>query len=304
MANLNYNHLRYFWDVAREGNLTRAAERLAVSPSALSTQIRTLEERLGHPLFERIGRQLILTEAGRIALDHADAIFAVGDDLLATLRAETGRRRVLRVGALATLSRNFQIEFLRPCLGRADVEIVLTSGSLSELEGLLRRLDLDVVLCNQPPQGAGADGIVVTRLAQQTISLFAAPSLDYPASLAQEVLLGQPVILPTGASSIRLEFDALCRRLNVAPTIVAEVDDMAMLRLMAREAIGLAPLPAIVVRDELQAGTLREVVALPSISETFFALTVERQFPNRAVDELIIAASHRLTSQAPAQDAS
>lgn len=290
MNTLNYNHLRYFWEVAREGNLTRAAERLAVSQSALSTQIRTLEERLGHPLFERAGRQLILTEAGRIALDHANAIFAVGDDLLATLRSETGRRRLLRVGALATLSRNFQIEFLRPCLGRPDLEVILTSGSLPELEGLLRRLDLDVVLCNELPQAATA-GITVHRLAQQTVSLFAAPALQCTATAACEALTQWPVVLPTAASSIRTAFDALCRRLEVKPIIVTEVDDMAMLRLMAREAIGLAPLPAIVVRDELQAGALREVVPLPSISETFIALTVERRFPNRVVDELILAAS-------------
>lgn len=285
MSGLNYNHLRYFREVAREGNLTRAAERLAVSQSALSTQIRTLEDRLGHPLFERLGRQLVLTEAGRIALDHANAIFSMGDDLVATLKVGAGRRRLLRVGALATLSRNFQIEFLRPCLGRPDLEIVLTSGSLADLEAMLRRLDLDVVLCNQPPLDAG--GMTVHRLAQQTISLVASPALDCPSSSIREALLARPVILPTGASNIRNEFDALCRRLDVLPSIVAEVDDMAMLRLMAREAIGLAPLPAIVVRDELQAGTLREVVALPSIHETFFALTVERQFPNRVVDELI-----------------
>lgn len=293
MAALNYNHLRYFWEVAREGNLTRAATRLAVSQSALSTQIKTLEERLGHPLFERLGRQLVLTEAGRLTLDHANAIFAVGEDLVATLKAGTGQRRLLKVGALATLSRNFQIEFLRPCLGRPDLEIVLSSGSLEELEGRLRRLDLDVVLCNQPPRGAEAIGIVAHRLAEQTISLMAAPQLGCQASSPREALIAHPVILPTGETSIRAEFDALCRRIGVTPSIVAEVDDMAMLRLMAREAIGLAPLPAIVVRDELQAGTLAEIVPLDGISETFFALTVERQFPNRVVDELIAAAGQR-----------
>lgn len=291
MAPLNYNHLRYFREVAREGNLTRAAERLAVSQSALSTQIRTLEERLGHALFERIGRQLVLTEAGRMALDHADAIFAVGDDLIATLKAGTGKRRLLKIGALATLSRNFQIEFLRPCLGRPDIEIVLTSGSLGELQGALKQLDLDVVLCNQPPQGADAEGVIAQRLAEQTISLMAAPQLKCRATTPREALLSHPVILPTGETGIRAEFDALCQRIGVTPTIVAEVDDMAMLRLMAREAIGLAPLPAIVVRDELQAGTLSEVVALPEISERFYALTMPRQFPNPVVGELIKAAA-------------
>lgn len=224
---------------------------------------------------------------------HANAIFATGEDLLETLRAGAGRRRHLRVGALATLSRNFQIEFLRPCLGRSDLEIILTSGSLSELEGMLRQLELDIVLCNTPPSGADAKGLVVHRLAEQPISLFGAPCYAVHPGSARDVLERHPVVLPTGANGIRAEFDALCRRLKVRPTIVAEVDDMAMLRLMAREALGVAPLPAIVVRDELQAGTLLQLFPLPSISETFFALTVARQFPNSLVEELILAASNR-----------
>lgn len=291
MYTLNFHHLRYFMEVAREGNLTRAARRLSVSQSALSTQIQLLEARLGHPLFERLGRRLVLTEAGRVALDHAQAIFDMGEDLMTTLRVGSGRRQVLRVGALATLSRNFQIDFLRPCLGRADLEVVLTSGSLLELTAMLRRLDLDVVLCNAAPGTGYADGLLAHRLARQPISLFAATTLDCRATTPAEALGSHGVILPTGASSIRAEFDALCARFDIVPLVVAEVDDMAMLRLMAREAIGLAPLPAIVVRDELDAGTLREVVQLPGIEETFYALTFQRQFQSPVVEELIAAAS-------------
>ena len=111
---LNYNHLRYFWAVAHNGNLTRTAEQLHVSQSALSLQIKKLEEQLGHDLFERRGKQLLLTEAGRLVLDHADVIFASGDELLSTLKGEGAAHEVLRVGALSTLSRNFQIEVLGP----------------------------------------------------------------------------------------------------------------------------------------------------------------------------------------------
>lgn len=292
MQILNFRHLWYFRQVAREGNLTRAARALAVSQSALSTQIQTLEARLGHPLFERVGRRLVLTEAGRLALDHADAIFELGDDLLSTLRVGSGRRQVLRVGALATLSRNFQIDFLRPCLGRENLEVVLISGSLVELTGLLRRLELDVVLCNAAPGTGYADGLVAHRLARQPIGLFGAAALQSRASTPGEALAQHGVILPTGASSIRAEFDALCARLGIVPSVVAEVDDMAMLRLMAREGIGLAPLPAIVVRDELEAGTLREVVRLPGIEEAFYAMTFNRQFQSPVAEELIAAASN------------
>ena len=118
MNRLNLRHLGYFRAVAHEGNLTRAAEKLGLSQSALSVQIRALEERLGHALFERTKRTLVLTEAGRIALDHADAISATGEELLATLKGDTTARATLRIGALATLSRNFQLAFLQPLLDR------------------------------------------------------------------------------------------------------------------------------------------------------------------------------------------
>ncbi|MEJ1939295.1 LysR family transcriptional regulator, partial [Nostoc sp. NIES-2111] len=95
MAQLNYHHLRYFWAIAVEGTLTGAAQRLNVSQSALSTQLRTLEEQLGHPLFERVGKRLVLTEAGRIALDHAQSIFRIGDELLATLRGRGPQSRAM-----------------------------------------------------------------------------------------------------------------------------------------------------------------------------------------------------------------
>jgi DNA-binding MarR family transcriptional regulator len=118
MNGLNFHHLRYFHTVAHEGNLTRAAERLNVSQSSVSTQIRQLEERLGQPLFERRGRSLFLTEAGRIALDHADSIFAAGEELLNTLgERPSGRRQVLRVDRLRPSRETSRSAFCVRCSG-------------------------------------------------------------------------------------------------------------------------------------------------------------------------------------------
>lgn len=158
MTELNYHHLRYFWAVAHDGNLTRTAERLNMSQSALSAQIKQLEARIGQALFERRGRALHLTEAGRIALDHADTIFAAGEELLDTLRETARPARALRVGALSTLSRNFQLSFLAPVLGRPDVEVILRSGSAVELYAALDALNLDVLLANTPPRGTRSAG--------------------------------------------------------------------------------------------------------------------------------------------------
>jgi len=287
MATINYNHLRYFWAVAHEGSLTRTAEHLHVSQSAVSVQIRKLEERLGHPLFERRGRELHLTEAGRITLDHADAIFATGDELVATLEQSGGTRQALRVGALATLSRNFQIGFLRPVLGRPDVEVILRSGGAGELMQALESLQLDIVLVNQAPPADAVTPFVTHRVAEQPLSLVGtADTVDTGMEIA-DLLRGHAVILPTPENNLRVAFDALVDRLGIRPRIAAEIDDMAMIRLMAREGLGLALVPAIVIKDELASGMLVEAARVPDLTETFYAVTVARRFPNPLVRELL-----------------
>lgn len=288
---LNYHHLRYFWAVAHDGNLTRTAQRLNLSQSALSVQIKQLEERLGHDLFDRRGRQLHLTEAGRITLDHADAIFSAGQELVATLQGEGQTRQALRLGALATLSRNFQLQFLQPILARTDVEVILRSGSPTELLEGLGTLNLDIVLMNREPPGDSLAPYVVHRVAEQAIGLVGTPARLDPNKPLTDLLRDQPMILPTPENTLRAAFDALANRLAIRPQIVAEVDDMAMMRLLAREDIGLALVPPIVVRDELASGRLVEAKEHPQITETFYAVTLDRRFPNPLVGELLAAAN-------------
>ncbi len=287
MAALNYSHLRYFHAVAHDGNLTRTAERLNVSQSALSVQIKTLEERLGHPLFERRGRRLELTEAGRIALDHADAIFARGEDLLSEL-AQSGRaRQAVRVGAAATLSRNFQIGFVAPLIGRKDVDVILRSGSPAELSAALDRLALDVMLTNQPPPQDAVTDHVAHRISEDAVSLVGRKERVRKGVSIPHLLETQPLILPGVETSIRMGFDAFVSREGLRPEIAAEVDDMAMMRLLVRRDAGLAVLPPIVVRDELDSGMIVDAGSLPEITETFYAVTLKRRFPNPLVATLI-----------------
>ena len=288
MRELNYHHLRYFRTVAHEGNLTRAADRLNVSQSAVSAQIRQLEDSLSQQLFERRGRSLSLTEAGRIALDYADSIFATGEELVNTLGDRPqGQRQVLRVGSLATLSRNFQIGFLRPLLGRNDVEIVIRSGGLGDLLKLLEAHRLDVVLANTSPPRDAATPWISHAIAEQPVSLIGTPErADSTASIGI-LLAREPLILPTVESSIRSGIDALFDRMDIRPHIAAEVDDMAMIRLLAREGVGLAVVPPIVVKDELKSGMLVEVKLFPQLSEIFYAVTLTRRFPNPLLGELL-----------------
>ena len=282
MGRLNYHHLRYFREVARSDTLTEAAARLNLSQSALSLQIKTLEDALGHPLFDRVGRRLELTEAGRIALDHADRIFGAGAELVAALAGQ-GRAQPLAVGAQSTLSRNFQMRFLAPAL-EAGVALRLASGAEAGLIAQLRALALDVVLFTAPPKGAEAEGLVAARLAAQPVGLHGAPH-KVRGSLA-EILAREAVILPT-ESPIRVGFDALAARLGITPRIAAEVDDMAMVRLLARAGAGLAVAPAIVLADEIASGRLASAPHDLGIEEAFYALTVPRSFPHPALAGLI-----------------
>ncbi|MFP1632495.1 LysR family transcriptional regulator [Zhengella sp. ZM62] len=289
MSIINLHHLRLFRAVARDGTLTGAARALNISQSAVSTQIKALEASLGHDLFERAGRNLVLTEAGRIALDHAEEIFRAAEDLAATLKAAGTRRQVLRIGALATLSRNFQIAFLEPVLGRADVEVVLRSGAQPDLLRALEAMAVDVVLTNLVPARDSVSPYLVHKLSEQPVSLIAVPDPDLADRTVRQLLEARSLILPTPESALRASFDALVARLGVVPRLAAEADDMAMLRLLARTGAGLAVIPPIVVRDELSAGTLVEYARLDGITENFCAVTLQRRFANPLVAEALAA---------------
>jgi LysR family transcriptional activator of nhaA len=285
MSQLNYHHLRYFHEVATEGHLGRASERLNVSQSALSIQIKQLEERIGHALFDRVGRRLVLTEAGRIALDHADRIFSAGDDLLAVLEQSGTVRPPLRVGALSTLSRNFQLSFLRPLLASADCGVVLKSGGMGTLLGELETLALDVVLTTEAPATQSGTRFAAQKITEQPVGLHGHPDRMRHDSLA-DLLRNEPLILPT-ESVIRTGFENLLLKLAVTPRIAAEVDDMAMVRLLAREGAGLAVAPSVVLADEIAAGTVATAPYDLGIAEPFYAVTVPRKFPHPALRELL-----------------
>jgi LysR family transcriptional activator of nhaA len=279
MARLNYHHLHSFWAVAKEGHLTRAARRLHVSQSALSTQIRQLEQQFGQPLFGRVGRTLELTEAGRLALAYAETIFTSGNELQALLRdGRREQRQVLRVGAVATLSRNFQENFVKPLLGRDDVALVLQSGGLQELLARLRVHSLDVVLSNRRVVAGADEPWRCRRIARQPVSLVGQPRrrrkpFRFPEELAEVTLL-----LPGPDNDIRTGFDLLCEQRGLRCRLRAEVDDMALLRLLARDSDSVALLPSVVVQDELRSGRLAEYCVVPDLYENFYAVTVQRHF--------------------------
>jgi LysR family transcriptional activator of nhaA len=287
MPHLNYHHLRYFWTIAREGSVSRAARHLNVSPSALSVQLKALEAQLGQQLFERRGKTLHLTEAGRIALEYANGVFQSGHELLETLTGLASGRQVLRVGAVATLSRNFQIGLLRPLLKRQNVEIVIHSGVFADLLNALDGHKLDLVLANQPAPTNADSAFFNTLLAEQPVSLVGRKTGKRSRLCFPDDVRSAPLVLPGRGSSVRSAFDALLARAGIHPIILAEVDDMAMLRLVGRESPGLTLVPPVVVVDELKSGVLIERCRVPGLHEQFFAISRERKFASPLATELL-----------------
>lgn len=288
MAFLNYHHLRYFRAIAHGGSLTKASKQLGLSQSSMSVQLKSLEESFGQPLFDRQHKSLVLTEAGRIALQYADSIFKSGEELMDVMQNRTSRTRgLLRVGAVANLSRNFQLNFLYPLIGRQDVELIIHSGSLRELLNQLQAHMLDVVLSNTAVKRDADAGWHCHLLDEQPVSLVSRKKRSRKPFRFPDELAETPVVLPSLESSIRTAFDLLMDQAGVRPTIAAEVDDMAMLRLMARESPGVTLVPPVVVKDELESGELVERYKIPQIKESFFAITQSRRFPNPLLRELM-----------------
>ena len=286
MSQLNFHHLRYFWSVAKEGNLTRAARQLHVSQSALSAQIKQLEVDLGQQLFYRTGRTLSLTEAGQLALDYAEGIFAAGNEMVEVLReGRQEERQILRIGAVATASRNFQENFIRPVLDRDDVVLVLVSGSLPELLARLRVHSIDLVLCNQRVHATASDPWRCRRIARQPVSLVGRPSsapFCFPDDLARV-----PLLLPGRDNEMRTAFDLRCEQLGIRYRARAEVDDMALLRLLARDSGGVALMPTVVAQDELASGRLVELAVVPDLYENFYGVTVQRRYEPPLIGQLL-----------------
>jgi len=222
-------------------------------------------------------------------MSYADTIFRSGEDMMATLQNRGGRyRSVLRVGAVSTLSKNFQITFLREALDDQELEVIVHAASFRELINQLKGHTLDIVLSNSAVPRE-TDPSTITRLVdEQPVSLIGPRDFKTEGSFRfPDSLQGAPLALPSRESNLRSSFDIMMEQAGVAPLIAVEANDMAMLRLIAKETRTITLVPPIVVQDELESGELQELCRVPTLRETFYAITTERRFPNPYVSRLL-----------------
>jgi len=292
---LNFHHLRHFWMIARHHSVTRAAEALNISQSTLSEQLGELEDWLGQPLFDRRGRSLHLTDAGRIALEHAETIFETGRELLARFRQKgPDTSRVLRIGAVGPLSKNLQFDFIQPLLADARTQLVIVAGPLDELVRQLQEHRLDLVLSNFPLRADHARNVFNHVLGEVPVFLVGGRGIKLRRLRFPQGLAGVPLFLPSHQSHVRIDFDSLLADAGVEPLVRAEVDDMALLRLLALSGEGLALVSKIVVERDLAAHEIKFAQRVPGLVERYFALTARKRFENASIGEVVSAFRARL----------
>ena len=289
---LNYHHLLYFWVVAREGSIAAATRTLHLTQPTISAQLRLLERSLGEKLFEKSGRSLVLTEAGRIALRYADEIFALGRELRNTLRDRpTGGPVRFTVGIADVVPKLVAYRVLRPAFEHAaGVEMVCREASMDRLLLLLAQHEVDLVLADAPASGAPLRAYN-HLLGESGTTLFATPALaaalrkQFPKSMH-----GAPMLLPGAATQIRRALELWLDGSGIEPRRVGEFDDLALMSAFGRAGTGIFPGPTAIEREIESEYNVRVIGRLPEVRERYYAISAERKIKNPIVSAITSAA--------------
>ncbi|MFC5302367.1 transcriptional activator NhaR [Azospira restricta] len=290
MPELNYKHLHYFWVVAKEGGVSRAADKLGVAAQTISGQLAMLERSLGVALLAPAGRGLTLTEAGRTALSYADRIFSLGEQMLEALEANAGAGALrLTVGILDALPKLAAHRLLQPVMALGKpLRLVCYEGELDELMSDLALHRLDVVLSDRPVASSGSLRVFSHALGEYAVSFYAAPALAaqyaprFPASLA-----GAPLLLPTRTNALRGRLEHWFEANELRPTIVGEFEDAALMDTFGRHGLGLFPALSMLGPEiAAQFGAL-PVGELDGVREQVFAISGERRIRHPGVEAML-----------------
>lgn len=298
---MNYHHLHYFWRIAREGSLSRAARALRLTHSTLSTQLKALEEFLGAPLFERQGRKLALTPFGADVASRAEDIFHAGREIVDLARGRVdGKRAELRVGAVPALPKTVVCRLLEPALAVGDQRLgAMRHDSIERLVDDLIAGKLHIVLTDAPAPSPASRKVFSHVLGESDVLLYGTVSLarrwrkGFPGSLD-----GAPLLLPSPGTSLRRLVDRWLVEHRVKVEIEGEFDDAAMMRAFGLRGGGLFPVRAALQAELDERDDIARIGPLRGIRERYYAVTVDRRVRHPAVVALIDAARGNLVSMA------
>ena len=294
LAPLNHRHLHYFWVVAKEGGLSRAAARLGVAVQTISSQLKELEQTLGTALFTQEGRRLVLTEAGRTTLHYADQIFLLGAQLQETLQAQGEAHRLrLTVGISDALPKLIAYRLLEAALHLPQgLRLICQEGEFDELLADLALHKLDVVLTDRPAGSRPNLRVFSHPVGECRIGFYATPALadrlgpGFPASLE-----GAPLLLPTRDTALRSRIDAWLSARNLHPDVVGEFEDSALLMTFGRSGLGLFPAPSLLAANLAEQFGAQAVGEMEDVREQYYAISNERRIRHPAVEAIRLGAA-------------
>jgi LysR family transcriptional activator of nhaA len=298
---MNYKHLHYFFQVAKLGGVARASERLHLSPQTISGQIQSLEEALGTPLFAKSGRGLVLTEAGRMVLGYAEAIFSIGAELEEAVREHPrqGRSLEFRVGVADAVPKTIACRLIEPAAQLPEpVRIVCREWKLDTLLGELALHRLDLVISDAPIPSDVSVRAFNHRLGSCGISFFAAPSLLDSGKRFPACLDGAPLLVPADQSAVGQRLRTWLQAQSLQPRVVGECDDSALAKEFGRRGMGIFVGPTVLERDIEKQYGVRVLGATTDVMAEFFAISVERRITHPCVTAITDAARNALFAPA------
>jgi LysR family transcriptional activator of nhaA len=298
---LNYHHLLYFWTVAREGSVTRASEQLYLSQPTISAQIRSLEQSIGEKLFAKSGRNLVLTEMGRVVFRYAEEIFSLGRELTDTLKGRAvarapGRPVRFLVGIADVVPKLIAYRILEPGLRLTEaVHIVCKEDKPERLLAELAMHELDLVLTDAPITPNVKVKAYNHLLGECGVTIFALPKTAavYKKKFPQS-LNGAPFLLPTDNTSLRRLLDQWFEAQDIRPMVMGEFEDSALLEVFGQTGVGLFPAPSAIEDEVRKRYGVHAVGRIETVRERFYAISVERKLKHPAVVAISAAAKQEL----------
>lgn len=296
---LNYHHLLYFWTVAKEGGISRAAERLHLAQPTLSSQIKKLETSIGAQLFDRSGRSLVLTDMGQMVYRYADEIFSLGRELTDAIKGRPSEKKLkLTVGVPDVLPKLVVYKLLEPALDLEEaVHLECYEGKLQDLLADLALHRLDIVLADSPLTPDSHVRAFNHQLGECGVTVFGVEKLakkyrkNFPRSLD-----GAPMLLPTQNTALRRYLEQWFDLHEVTPDVTHEFEDSAVLKVFGQAGQGLFVTPSAVETHVASQYSVKVVGRIPEVKERFYAISVERRLKHPAVVAISEAARHELFS--------
>ncbi len=285
---LNYHHLYYFRTIATEGGIAKAAEKLRLGQPTLSTQLKQLEEMVGKPLFERRNRKMVLTESGKAALDYANEIFRLGDELIEVLQDKTvGNQTHLQIGALDSVPKYVILSLIREAYKLGPCTISILEGKGDELLRELFSHKIDLILANYPPPAFEQRQIFSRSIARLPVAIYGSARFEKLKKQFPSSLENQPFVLPTAHSKLRHDLNHYFKLQNIKILPVAETQDTSLQKLLARDGIGLAPLSEVTGADLIKDEKLKKIGILNGVYEEVWLISAQRKLENTIAAKLM-----------------